>query len=493
MVALLVVVGAGTPALFLIPRHPSSLEVGAYGVIAAGVLFVIAGGLRLVAWKMAGRAAFGWFASAAVVFGVMVLVSDGLSSFGAPALPVMGPADQLVSNAVAGWLIWRGITDDEVNARLSPLVVLCWTTAVGLLAIGGLNAGQVNGLLPSWLTGRLSGIVFHLCAATVWVAVGSFGARAAWRGRHTLSQWGMGVVALLAIGCALRAFPTPRWAPTVGSATCVFAAACLAVSTAISRLEVILKSRDRSQRTLQLALTQSIHQATRDRQHLEELLHDIRNTVAGLQAADAVLRDGFDGGLHRQPELANAVTAELARLHALVDPARQLRVSDLSLSDAIQPVLAAERANGSDIRLRLEVTQVRADRGALARVLQNVLTNARLYAPGTPVTVHAVPVGDFVEISVHDGGPGLPLEEHATAFERGSRGTTSAGVSGNGLGLYVARALMAAMDGQMRIDAREPGGCCVVLSVRAALIGASEVSLTAAAWSRTRSDLRAAV
>ncbi len=491
LVTVLVAVSASTPALFLIPRHPSVDSIGDYGAIAAALLFMIAGGLQVVAWRMTGRALYGWLASAAFVFGLLLLANDGLSNFGVGPLPHVWPEDQLTATVISAWLVWRGLADDEVNAGLAPLVPLCWSTAVGLFLMGGWNAVTANGALPGWLTGSAPMIALGVSAALVWLGVAWAGARTASRGREGLSSWGMGIVGLLAAACILRALPNPHWAPAAGTAGCLIAAAALGVGGSIARVEIIVRSRERAQRTLQIALTDSLHRAAADRQNLEEWLHDVRNAVAGLQAADAVLRDGVEGGPHHQPELADAVTAELARLHALVDPARQLRIADIDLAGAVQPVVAAARANGVDVRLQLIPSRVRADRGALARALQNVLANARLYAPRTPVTVTAVPAGTRIEISVHDGGPGIRADERAAVFERGLRGSASTGVAGNGLGLYVARTLMAAMGGEIRIDTREGGGCCVVLSVPAAPTGHADVQ--APTWTSVGSGLRAAV
>lgn len=489
--ALLVVLGAGSPALFLIPRHPGSATVGAYGAVAAALLFIVAGGLRLVAWKMAGRAVQGWLGSAFVALGLLLFVTDGLSSVGVAPLPQVKPADQLLTTAIAAWLVWRGTTDREVNAGLRPLVMLCWAAAAGLFLMGALNAAQINGLVPHWLTGTPASVSLNLGAAAVWTTVGIAGRRTIGARSPEASPWGLAVVGFLALGCALHAVSGGGWTATVGSAAFLYMAAAVGAGASICRLQELLRSGDRVQRTLQLALTQSLHQAATARQDLEEWLHDVRNAVAGLQAADAVLRDGFQEGLDGAPELADAVTAELARLHSLVDPARQLHITAVDLASTIQPLAAAERALGTDIRVHLSGGRALADRGALARVLQNVLTNARLYAPGAPVVVTAGQIGDRVEIVVHDRGPGIPPEERTAAFERGRRGTTSAGVPGNGLGLYVARTLMAGMGGELRLDAAGGPGCRVLLSLPAAEPWRHQPE-PATRWSQLSPDLQTA-
>ena len=57
-----------------------------------------------------------------------------------------------------------------------------------------------------------------------------------------------------------------------------------------------------------------------------------------------------------------------------------------------------------------------------------------------------------------DQGPGIPPEQQARIFERFYRGDGSDAqrVYGHGLGLYVARGLVAAMNGRLEV-ASEPG------------------------------------
>lgn len=466
VLTLAVSVGAGVPALFLIPRHPSAATVGTYGAIAASLLLVAAGCTRLVAWRVAGRAVLGWLGSAFVVLGIIILVSDGLSGLGvAPAMAVR-PADSFVGSAVAGWLIWRGLTDAEVNAALSPLATLCWSGATGLLLMGLLNAAKVNELLPAWVTGNATSIALYSVSACIWAGAGLYGWRARARAAAAMTPWGAVVAGLLMLGFAARAFSPLSSLSTLASSACLFTGAALALAACIIRLQEILKSGDRAQRKLQIALITSLHQAANDRRGVEEWLHDVRNAVAGLQAADAVLRDELHADIRDRLALADAVTAELARLHALVDPVSQINISDIDLIGTLEPIVAAERALGADIDLALGPRAVRADGRALGRVVQNLLANARRYAPAAPVVITSTQVAGRVEISVRDHGPGMACTELAVAFERGVRGSEGAQAAGNGLGLYVARTLMRAMGGD--IWAEHPGdgpGCRVVLSL----------------------------
>lgn len=467
VVSVAVAVVAWIPALFLVPRDPSVAPLGVYAAVAGGLLLGVAGGTQLIVWKVAGRAIFGWTGVACVVLGVLVVISDGLSRYGTAPVQVVRPIDDLFVTLVAGYLIWRGLADHEVNAELHPIATLILGLGAGLLSVGLLDATQAAGSLPSWTSARPSEIGFDLASALVWIAIAALTMHAVRREVPGTSASGAAFAALLALGPILRAISPLYWATTLAGPVCVFAAAAVVLGTNVNRVLGMLAGEDRSHRRLQLALTASAYQAARDRRALDAWLHDLRNAVAGLQAADAVLHEGVRAGTHAEPELADAVRAELARLHAMIDPARQLQVTEVDLAATLRPLVAAERARGMSIALRLEATTVLADAGALARVVQNLLTNARLYAGGSDVSVAAVRRGRMVEIWVQDGGPGIDPDEHEAVFEQGGRGAAGEGVDGNGLGLYVARTLMAAMGGSVAVADDGTPGCSMVLSLPA--------------------------
>ena len=465
LVSLAVAVVSWIPALFLVPRDPSAAALGVYADVAAGLLLVFAGGAQLVVWKVAGRAVFGWLGVACLVLGVMVVVSDALSRYGTPPVHGVRTIDQLFVSLVAGYLIWHGLADHEVNARLHPVATLLLALGAGLWCAAMLDAAQTTGNLPRWASARPTEIGFDLASALAWGTLAVLVARAVRRRAPGTSAAGVSFAALLALASILRAISPLPWVSTFGGSACIFAAAALVLGISVNRVMGMLEGEDRSHRRLQLALTATVDQARRDRRALDAWVHDLRNAVAGLQAADAVLRSG----VRAEPELTDAVTAELARLHDLIDPARHLHIAEVDLPATLRPLVAAERALGMSIALRLEATTVLGDAGALSRVVQNLLTNAHLYAGRSEVAVVATRHGRMVEISVHDGGPGILPAERSAIFERGERGAASAGVDGNGLGLYVARTLMAAMGGSVTVADGGGPGCRMVLALPAPL------------------------
>jgi signal transduction histidine kinase len=93
--------------------------------------------------------------------------------------------------------------------------------------------------------------------------------------------------------------------------------------------------------------------------------------------------------------------------------------------------------------------------GEFRRVLQvllNLIGNAIRYAPeGSMVWIRCEADDSHVSITVADQGQGLAPDQQAIIFEKFERlGRTDSG--GSGLGLYIARRLARAMDGDLTVD-----------------------------------------
>jgi signal transduction histidine kinase len=102
---------------------------------------------------------------------------------------------------------------------------------------------------------------------------------------------------------------------------------------------------------------------------------------------------------------------------------------------------------------------VSADPELLARAFVHVLRNAHVHTPeGTWVKVRTETSPEEGLIEVSDNGPGVPPAELPDIFQC-FRGTEKA--KGEGLGLYLARQLLLAQNGTVRLDSRPGGGTTV--------------------------------
>jgi signal transduction histidine kinase len=93
-----------------------------------------------------------------------------------------------------------------------------------------------------------------------------------------------------------------------------------------------------------------------------------------------------------------------------------------------------------------------ADPGRLAQVIDNLLSNALKYAPGSPITIYLDASLEKAFIEVKDKGPGISQEHMEHLFKRFYRvpdGNTS--VRGTGLGLFICRQIIRAHGGEISV------------------------------------------
>ena len=102
---------------------------------------------------------------------------------------------------------------------------------------------------------------------------------------------------------------------------------------------------------------------------------------------------------------------------------------------------------------------IKANREALGRAVRNLLENAVKYSPESKaVEVRLGHRRDRIAIGVHDEGFGIPSSEQKVIFEKFVRGAASKAmhVQGTGIGLAMARHIVRAHGGEIRLES-EPG------------------------------------
>jgi two-component system, OmpR family, sensor histidine kinase KdpD len=210
---------------------------------------------------------------------------------------------------------------------------------------------------------------------------------------------------------------------------------------------------------------------------LRAVSHDLRTPLTSVVAAGHALGTGSLTDQERR-ELSAAVVEEGTRLSELVDKLLDLsklqagganpRSDWVSIEDVVSA--ATESLRGpSDVRLTVDpaVPEVRADAAQLERAFANLLENARRYAGGTPVSVHARRAGSRIVVSVIDQGPGIALAEHDRIFEPFYRGraTSSDPWTGSGLGLAIAKGFVEANGGTITVESLPGQGTTFVVSL----------------------------
>lgn len=209
------------------------------------------------------------------------------------------------------------------------------------------------------------------------------------------------------------------------------------------------------------------------------LAHELRTPIMTIYTAVHLLRGGRLEPDARHGLLDDVVTQADA-LHQVIedlvvmtrndDPRGAVEIEPVLVRRVIDRAIADARRHWPDTRFVADVPRtlppVRADELRLHQVLRNLIANGVKYGGARgDVTVRAVAGDGAVVIQVEDEGPGIPAAFRDRVFELFFRAPGRTDVGGSGIGLYIVRRLVEAMDGRVWIPDRPGGGSAVAVSL----------------------------
>lgn len=214
----------------------------------------------------------------------------------------------------------------------------------------------------------------------------------------------------------------------------------------------------------------------RKRQMTQDVVHDLAQPIVVIRGLAEAMRDE---AIPATNENLDTIFQEAGRMEGLVRGLHVLEQLDsgrLQLSrEPLAPVdlvdrlmrMYAGQAQGAGVsltaRLDPELPVLAADTERLIQALGNIVVNALAHAPGGSVIeirAQTAPDGG-VELSVTDGGPGVPEEDLPRIFERFHRvdkARTRTDGNGSGIGLAIVRSLVEAHGGTVSAVNVEPTG-----------------------------------
>ena len=112
---------------------------------------------------------------------------------------------------------------------------------------------------------------------------------------------------------------------------------------------------------------------------------------------------------------------------------------------------------------------VKSEKIDLERLVSNLFTNALKFSVSNkPITITSglCSPGDGPYFTVNNFGPVILPSETQQIFERYSRTSSSKGVAGSGLGLYIVRLILDKMGGQIEVTSSNEEGTTFKVSLR---------------------------
>ena len=227
---------------------------------------------------------------------------------------------------------------------------------------------------------------------------------------------------------------------------------------------------ERARAVEQLGQTEAERQGERLKSALlDSITHDFRTPLTSMKAAVSSLLSS-ETGKAQQKELLTIIDEECDRLNHLVEEAAEmarleageieLHFEPTAVEDLIREALANLKATLAgrtvEVRASEHLPLVRADGGRAADVLMKLIDNANLYSPKEqPITISAELTGECVTVSVADRGPGIEEFEQGMIFDKFYRGKDQRYlVRGTGMGLPIAKAVLAAHRGTISVTSQ---------------------------------------
>ncbi len=201
--------------------------------------------------------------------------------------------------------------------------------------------------------------------------------------------------------------------------------------------------------------------------------HELRTPLTCIRTSVDLLSAMEEGLPEDQVELIHTIGHHAGRLEAFV--ADLLEITKLEAGQIIlsrQPTdlrFLVRRAvdtlrplsdrKGQTVNLLLPETasQVEVDRWRIEQVLTNILSNAIKFTPKRgKVNIRLSETENNLQVSIADNGPGISEEDQAEVFDKFFVVADGRGLSGLGLGLYIARQMVELHNGRIWVESK-PG------------------------------------
>jgi len=214
---------------------------------------------------------------------------------------------------------------------------------------------------------------------------------------------------------------------------------------------------------------------------LASLAHDLRTPLTAIRVAADNLQASWLAEADRR-EQSDVILTEVERLSRLFQNILEMARIDAGALAAdvrwVHPSEILEAARDlvertlSRHRLEIEAPPeqlVRLDPRLTASALAHVLENAAQYSPaGTPIGIRLSVTSDGLSIMVRDHGPGIAAPDLPHLFDRFFRGHEAKWrVSGTGMGLSIARGMLAVERGRVWAENCPDGGAIFTIQVPA--------------------------
>ena len=195
--------------------------------------------------------------------------------------------------------------------------------------------------------------------------------------------------------------------------------------------------------------------------------HELRTPLTPMklqlmQLQRALRNSGFEGMSDklgtslRQLDRLGRLVENLLDVASINTGQLTLRFESVDLSELVRRVTTEHQEVFSRSGCTLELTAPEAvvgrwDRHRIEQVIVALLSNATKYGAYGRIVVEVAAQGSLARVSVRDFGIGIAPDDQSRIFERFERAASARSYGGLGLGLYIARQIVLAHNGSIRV------------------------------------------
>jgi signal transduction histidine kinase len=219
---------------------------------------------------------------------------------------------------------------------------------------------------------------------------------------------------------------------------------------------------------------------TERRTFLANVAHELRTPVTNAEVALHALETGGETSPEVRERFARAASAEIGRLHHLVQDLLDLgrleagvdsfdyQIVNLSrlLDDTLEGVARRLEQRGMTVSVDLPNAFVKVDPARITQVFMNLFENALKYA-GSDTTLYLTGEvkGKVVAVRLEDEGPGIDAKDLPHVFQRFFTGDRSRAGAGTGLGLAIAWRIVEAHGGSIEVESPPGRGAAFIVEL----------------------------
>ncbi len=223
------------------------------------------------------------------------------------------------------------------------------------------------------------------------------------------------------------------------------------------------------------------------------LSHDIKTPIASIRAYSEALLENMDSTPERRQRYIDVIMRKCDEvtkitndmfIHSLHDLDKLIiKKEDVEIHSIITETVESMQGNKADVVFGdiKEATLTGCDRERIAQIIENLINNARKYAPGeifinTDIVDEVGNSYDELDsldksymnrnaiqqelqyvISIKDTGNGIPDQDMPFIFDKFYRGKNHGDQPGSGLGLFIVKYIMEQMGGKVTITNHKDG------------------------------------